>query len=107
MAEVAKLMVDAGLLVLVSLISPYRKDRALARSLFEAGEFVEVFVDAPLSVCEQRDHKGLYFKARRGELTNFTGVDSPYETPSAPEIHLKTDSFLPASLVDAVLRRLL
>jgi len=106
-AEVAKLMVDAGLLVLVSLISPYRKDRALARSLFEAGEFVEVFVDAPLSVCEQRDHKGLYFKARRGELTNFTGVDSPYETPSAPEIHLKTDSFLPASLVDAVLRRLL
>ena len=77
-AEVAKLMVDAGLLVLVSLISPYRKDRALARSLFEAGEFVEVFVDAPLSVCEQRDHKGLYFKARRGELTNFTGVDSPY-----------------------------
>lgn len=104
-AQVAKLMVDAGLLVLVSLISPYRNDRALARSLFEENEFIEVFVDTPLSICEQRDVKGLYAKARRGELENFTGVGSPYEPPVAPEIHLKTDRFPPASLVETVLAR--
>jgi len=88
-AQVARLMVDAGLIVLVSLISPYRADRAMARSLFKAGEFVEVFVDAPLATCEQRDAKGLYAKARRGELKNFTGIDSPYEAPLEPEIHLQ------------------
>jgi bifunctional enzyme CysN/CysC len=88
-AQVARLMVDAGLIVLVSLISPYRADRAMARSLFAEGEFVEVFVDAPLATCEQRDVKGLYAKARRGELKNFTGIDSPYEAPLAPEVHLQ------------------
>ncbi len=87
-AEVARLMVDAGLLVLVSFISPFRADREMARSLFAPNEFVEVFVDAPLAACEQRDPKGLYAKARRGELKNFTGIDSPYEPPLEPEIHL-------------------
>ena len=91
-AQVARLMVDAGLIVLVSLISPYRADRAMARSLFAEGEFVEVFVDAPLATCEQRDVKGLYAKARRGELKNFTGIDSPYEAPLAPEVHLQVDT---------------
>jgi len=87
-AEVAKLMVDAGLIVLVSFISPFQSDRAMARNLFEEGEFVEVFVDTPLAECEKRDVKGLYAKARRGELKNFTGIDSPYEAPLKPEIHL-------------------
>lgn len=88
--EVAKLMVDAGLVVLVSFISPFRADRQMARSLFAQGEFVEVFVDTSLADCEQRDPKGLYAKARRGELKNFTGIDSPYEPPLAPELHLQT-----------------
>jgi bifunctional enzyme CysN/CysC len=90
-AEVARLMVDAGLVVLVSFISPYRSDRAMARGLFDAGEFVEVFVDTPLQECERRDVKGLYAKARRGELKNFTGIDSPYEPPSNAE--LRVDAF--------------
>jgi bifunctional enzyme CysN/CysC len=80
-AEVARLMVDAGLIVLVTFISPFRADRAMARSLFQAGEFIEVFVDTPLDVAEQRDPKGLYAKARKGEIKNFTGIDSPYEAP--------------------------
>lgn len=87
-AEVAKLMVDAGLIVLVSFISPYRSERTLARSLFAPGEFVEVYVNAPLETCEMRDTKGLYAKARRGELKNFTGIDSEYQAPEAPEIQL-------------------
>ncbi|MDX9706740.1 MAG: adenylyl-sulfate kinase [Azospira sp.] len=89
-AEVARLMVDAGLIVLVGLISPFRAERRAARALFAEGEFVEVFVDAPIEACEQRDVKGLYARARRGELKNFTGMDSPYEPPEAPEIHLQT-----------------
>jgi bifunctional enzyme CysN/CysC len=89
-AEVAKLMVDAGLIVIVSFISPYRAERGHARSLFANGEFVEVFVDAPIEECERRDAKGLYAKARRGELKNFTGIDSEYQAPDAPDIHLKT-----------------
>jgi bifunctional enzyme CysN/CysC len=89
-AELAWLMTDAGLLVLASFISPYRADREMVRKLFAPGEFVEVFVDASLSICEQRDPKGLYAKARRGELKNFTGIDSPYEAPLAPDVHLKT-----------------
>lgn len=89
-AEVAKLMVDAGLIVLVSFISPFRGERRMARGLVEAGEFVEIFVDAPLSVAEARDPKGLYKKARRGELPNFTGIDSPYEAPEAAELRLDT-----------------
>jgi bifunctional enzyme CysN/CysC len=89
-AEVARLMVDAGLIVLVSFISPFRSERRMARELFAPGEFFEVFVDTPLAEAERRDVKGLYRKARRGELKNFTGIDSPYETPENPEIRIDT-----------------
>lgn len=89
-AQVAKLMTDAGLIVLVSFISPFRSERDMARSLFAPGEFAEVFVDTPLEICEQRDVKGLYEKARAGKIPNFTGIDSPYESPLAPEFHLET-----------------
>ena len=95
-AEVAHLMVDAGLLVIVSFISPFRAEREMARSLFEPGEFVEIYVDAPLAVAEGRDPKGLYKKARRGELTNFTGIDSPYEPPEEPELRIDTTTAQPA-----------
>lgn len=101
-AEVARLMADAGLLVLVSLISPFRADRELARDLFGQGEFIEVFVDTPLSECERRDPKGLYAKARRGELKNFTGIDSPYEAPLTPEIHLRSAETQDQALTDQV-----
>jgi len=89
-AEVAKLMADAGLIVIASLISPYRSDRRMARDLMPPGGFVEVFVDAPLALAEQRDPKGLYGKARRGELKNFTGIDAPYEVPENAELHIET-----------------
>jgi bifunctional enzyme CysN/CysC len=89
-AEVAKLMVDAGLIVLTAFISPFAADRAMARSLFAQGEFVEIHVDTPLEVAERRDVKGLYRKARRGELRNFTGIDSPYEVPQDPELRVDT-----------------
>jgi bifunctional enzyme CysN/CysC len=89
-AEVTKLMLDAGLIVLVAFISPFKADRAMARSLFKEGEFIEVFVDTPLEVAEQRDPKGLYAKARRGEIKNFTGIDSAYEVPLEPEVRLTT-----------------
>jgi bifunctional enzyme CysN/CysC len=91
-AEVARLMTDAGLIVLVSFISPFRSERRMARELFEAGEFLEVFVDTPLEIAEQRDPKGLYAKARAGELANFTGIDSPYEPPEHAELRLDTTS---------------
>jgi bifunctional enzyme CysN/CysC len=87
-AEVSRLMADAGLIVLVSFISPYRAERAMARSLLAPGEFIEVFVDTPLALAEARDAKGLYAKARRGELRNFTGIDAPYEAPESPEIRI-------------------
>ena len=86
-------MVDAGLIVLVCLISPFRASRENARKLFDDGEFIEVFVDAPLMVAERRDPKGLYKKARQGKIPNFTGIDSPYEAPEAPEIHIDTSRF--------------
>jgi len=89
-AQVAKLMTDAGLIVLVSFISPFRSERDMARGLFAPGEFAEVFVDTPLEICEQRDVKGLYEKARAGKIPNFTGIDSPYEAPTDPEFHLQT-----------------
>ena len=89
-AEVAKLMVDAGLVVITAFISPFRSERQSARALLEASEFIEVFVDTPIGVAEQRDPKGLYKKARRGELKNFTGIDSPYEAPTSPEIRIDT-----------------
>jgi bifunctional enzyme CysN/CysC len=91
-AEVAHLMVDAGLIVLVCVISPFRSEREFARHLFSDEEFVEIFVDTPLEECERRDPKGLYRKARAGEISNFTGIDSPYEAPQTPEIHLRPHS---------------
>ena len=89
-AEVAKLMVDAGLIVGTAFISPFRAERQGARALLPEGEFIEVFIDTPLGVAEQRDPKGLYKKARRGDLKNFTGIDSPYEPPENPELHIDT-----------------
>jgi len=88
--EVARLFADAGALVVSAFISPYRKDRDRIRGLMGEGEFVEVFVDTPLEICEARDPKGLYKKARAGEISNFTGLDAPYEAPENPEVHLLT-----------------
>jgi bifunctional enzyme CysN/CysC len=102
-AEVSKLMVDAGLITLVSFISPFRSERAMARSLMEEGEFVEIFVDTPLEICEARDPKGLYKKARAGELRNFTGIDSDYEAPEAAEIVLKSGEQDVETLVQQVI----
>jgi bifunctional enzyme CysN/CysC len=102
-AEVARLMVDAGLLVIVSFISPFRSEREAARNLMGEGEFLEVFVDAPLEVCEARDPKGLYKKARRQELMNFTGIGSPYEAPENPDAHLDTARLSVEEAVDTVL----
>jgi bifunctional enzyme CysN/CysC len=99
-AEVSKLMVQAGLVVIVAFISPYRAERGFARSLFAEDEFVEVFVDTPLAECERRDPKGLYAKARSGELVNFTGIDSPYEPPEAPELRLETVGMDPAECAE-------
>jgi len=105
-AEVAKLMTDAGLIVLVSFISPFRAEREMARALFAEGEFLEVFVDTPLAEAERRDVKGLYAKARRGELRNFTGIDSPYEAPEQPELHLLAADSSPVELAEQVIRAL-
>jgi bifunctional enzyme CysN/CysC len=102
-AEVAKLMVDAGLIVLVSFISPFRSERRMARALVEDGEFIEIFVDAPLAVAEDRDPKGLYRKARRGELKNFTGIDSPYEPPEHAEIRVDTTVRTPEGAADQII----
>ena len=89
--EVSKLFVDAGTIVLTAFISPFQKERDTVRSLVNTDEFIEVFIDTPLEVCESRDPKGLYRKARRGEITNFTGISSPYEKPEKPEIHIIND----------------
>jgi len=89
--EVAKLFVDSGLIVLTAFISPFRKDRESVREMVEEGEFVEIFIDTPLEVCEARDPKGLYRKARAGEIPDFTGISSPYEAPENPEVHIKND----------------
>lgn len=105
-AEVAKLMVDAGLIVLVSFISPFRSERDMARAMFADGEFVEVFVDTPIELCEQRDVKGLYAKARAGQLPNFTGISSPYEAPLDPELHLYTEQQNIDALADTVLHKI-
>jgi len=102
-AEVARLMVDAGLIVIVSFIAPFRAERRMARSLFPAGEFLEVFVDTPPEECERRDPKGLYAKARRGELANFTGIDSGYERPEAAEVTLDTTRMSAAQAAEAIL----
>lgn len=105
-AEVARLMVDAGLIVIVSLISPFRSERQTARAMMEDGEFLEVFVDTPLEVCEARDPKGLYAKARKGDLVNFTGIDSPYEPPERPELRIDTTELSADDAADAVVRLL-
>ena len=105
-AEVARLMVDAGLIVLVSFISPFRSERRMAREMFAEGEFIEVFVDTSLDECERRDPKGLYAKARRGELKNFTGIDSIYEPPERAEVHLNSGVDLPEVCMDRILARL-
>jgi bifunctional enzyme CysN/CysC len=105
-AEVAKLMVDAGLIVLTAFISPFRSERALARGLLDEGEFIEVHVDTPLDVAEGRDVKGLYKKARRGELKNFTGIDSPYEAPENPELRVNTVECDAQQAADRVIERL-
>ena len=105
-AEVAKLMVDAGLIVLTAFISPFRAERRMARELFEAGEFIEIFVDTPLEIAEARDPKGLYRKARRGELPNFTGIDSAYETPERPEFRLETVDVTADNLAKRLLENL-
>ena len=101
--EVAKLMVDAGLIILASFISPFRAERRMVRDLFKPEEFIEVFVDTPLQVAEQRDRKGLYKKARSGELRNFTGIDSPYELPEQPEIRIDTTLVSPTEAADQII----
>ncbi|MDD3444015.1 MAG: sulfate adenylyltransferase subunit CysN [Zavarzinia sp.] len=105
-AEVSKLMVDAGLIVMVSFISPFRSERRMARELVAQGEFFEVFVDTPLAVAEQRDVKGLYKKAREGKIKNFTGIDSPYEAPENPEIRLDTTGLSVDQAADIIIARL-
>ncbi|MFI9654549.1 sulfate adenylyltransferase subunit CysN [Guyparkeria sp. GHLCS8-2] len=102
-AEVAKLMVDAGLIVLTSFISPFRSEREMARGMLDDGEFVEIFVDTPLDVAEERDAKGLYKKARRGELKNFTGIDSAYEAPEDPDLHIKAAELSADEAADRIL----
>jgi bifunctional enzyme CysN/CysC len=105
-AEVAKLMVDAGLIVMVSFISPFQAERNAARALFGAGEFFEIFIDTPFAEAEKRDVKGLYKKAREGELKNFTGIDSPYEPPESPEIRIDTTVLNPEQAADTIIEYL-
>ena len=105
--EVAKLMTDAGLIVITAFISPFRSERDMVRGMMQPGEFVEVFVDTPLSVAEGRDVKGLYAKARAGQLKNFTGIDSPYEAPEAPEIRIDTTEITPEQAADLIIARLI
>ncbi len=101
--EVAKLFVDAGIAVLTAFISPYRRDREFVRNLVDEGDFIEVYVKCPLEVCEQRDPKGLYKKARAGEIKNFTGIDDPYEEPENPEIVVETDKMSVEQCVDRII----
>jgi bifunctional enzyme CysN/CysC len=105
-AEVARLMVDAGLIVLVSFISPFRAERDAARALFGEGEFFEIFIDTPFSEAEKRDVKGLYKKARKGELKNFTGIDSPYEPPESPEMRIDTTASSAERAADTIIEHL-
>lgn len=104
--EVAKLFVDSGLVVITAFISPFAKDRALARALVQKDEFVEVFIDTPLEVCESRDPKGLYKKARDGEIKDFTGIDSPYEVPLKPELHIKSSGKDISKIVEKIVKYL-
>ena len=104
-AEVAHLMVDAGLIVIVAFISPFRADREFARQLFESNEFLEVFVNTPLELCERRDIKGLYLKARLGEIKNFTGISSPYEPPENPDVKIDGSNTI-ENCIDEILIKL-
>jgi adenylylsulfate kinase len=104
--EVSKLFVDAGSIVLTAFISPFVADRQQVRDLVEDSEFIEVFVDTPLAVCESRDPKGLYKKARQGEIPNFTGISSPYEAPQTPEIHIDNDGLSIEEAADVVVNYL-
>ena len=106
-AEVARLMVDAGLIVIVALISPLRAEREHARSLFAPNQFKEIYLSTSLAECEKRDVKGLYQKARSGELKDFTGIDSPYEEPEAPEIELNTENLSVDQAVDLIVKAIL
>ncbi|MFL1455744.1 adenylyl-sulfate kinase [Marinobacter sp. GN3S48] len=101
--EVSKLFADAGLIVLSAFISPFTSDRRMVRNLFPAGEFIEVFMETPLDTCEKRDPKGLYEKARAGEIKNFTGIDSPYEAPEYPEVRLDTSTMSVDQCVDTLI----
>jgi bifunctional enzyme CysN/CysC len=105
--EVAKLMTDAGLIVITAFISPFRAERRMVREMLPEGEFIEIFVDVPLAVAEARDVKGLYAKARAGRLKNFTGIDSPYEPPEAPEIRIDAAGMTPEAAADLIVERLL
>jgi len=104
--EVAKLMVDAGLIVLTAFISPFRAERRMVRDMLEEHEFIEIFIDTPIEICEQRDPKGLYKKARNGEIKNFTGFDSPYEKPEAAEIHLHIANMEAEDAADVVIAKI-
>ena len=105
--EVAKLMADAGLVVLTAFISPFRADRQMVRDMLPDGEFIEIHVDTPLEVAEARDVKGLYKKARAGNLKNFTGIDSPYEEPESPEIRVNTVQMTVDEAADYIIRQIL
>ena len=104
--EVSKLFADAGLIVLSAFISPFTSDRRLVRNLFPAGEFIEVFMDTPLDTCEERDPKGLYQKARAGEIKHFTGITSPYEAPERPEVRLDTSAMTVEQCVESLIEYL-
>jgi bifunctional enzyme CysN/CysC len=105
--EVAKLMTDAGLIVITAFISPFRAERKMVRDMIADGEFIEIHIDTPLADAEARDVKGLYKKARAGALKNFTGIDSPYEPPSNPEIHIDTTALTPEQAADLIVERLI
>lgn len=105
--EVSKLFVDSGLIVLTAFISPFKSDRQIAKSLVKYDEFIEVFVDSSLDVCESRDPKGLYKKAREGAIKNFTGISSPYELPEEPQIHIKTDKYSVSECTDIIISYLI
>jgi bifunctional enzyme CysN/CysC len=105
--EVARLMADAGLIVMTAFISPFRAEREMVRKMLPDGEFIEIFVDTPLAEAEKRDPKGLYAKARTGEIKNFTGIDSPYETPERPEIRIDTTEMSANQAADLIVEELL
>ena len=104
--EVARLMADAGLVVLCAFVSPFRNERRTVRERQDKGEFIEVFVDTPLAICETRDPKGLYAKARAGKAFHVTGIDSPYEPPEHPEVHLHTETGTPDQMAEKVVAEL-